>query len=229
MDRYRPVMAPSFRSSPPGCADLLEAGHQQPLKPVRTSAAFQAQLLAPGGYGPGDLLIRKTQCGGLIHARCSQRTVGRDAFRQDRRRAFRASSGMTGWSWWRGANRRTLFRLAWKGYAPGRGSSFVSSSSGSTPPSRCCSCLRRISCIKAASRASSSAPGSWPGFSPELPGGCSGSPMARFSSNPGPLAQYPAISIALRDHPRPSCPVTSPPTGSSDTIRGMCVRSLDCR
>jgi len=52
-------LAPSFRSSPSGCADLLEAGHQQPLKPVRTSAAFQAQLLAPGGHGPGDLLIRK--------------------------------------------------------------------------------------------------------------------------------------------------------------------------
>ncbi len=61
-------LAPSFRSSPSGCADLLEAGHQQPLKPVRTSAAFQAQLLAPGGHGPGDLLIRKAQCGGLIHA-----------------------------------------------------------------------------------------------------------------------------------------------------------------
>ena len=161
--------------------------------------------------------------------RCSQRTVGRDAFRQDRRRAFRTGSGMTGWSWWRGADRRTLFRLAWKGYAPGRGSSFVSSSSGSTPPSRCCSCPRRISCIKAASRASSSAPGSCPGFSPELPGGCSGSPMARFSSNPGSLAQYPARSVVLRDRPRLSCPATSPPTGSSDTIRGSSGRSSEGR
>ena len=149
--------------------------------------------------------------------RCSQRTAGWDTFRQDRRRALRTSSGMTGWSWWRGVDRRTLFRLAWQGYAPGRGSSFVSSSSGSTPPSRCCSCLRRISCIKAASRASSSTPGSWRGFSPELPGGCPGSPMARFSSNPESLAQYPARSIVLRDCLRLSCPATSAPTGSSGT------------
>ena len=47
MDRYRPVIGTLLPPISPGCAELLEAGHQQPLKPVRTSAAFQAQLLVP--------------------------------------------------------------------------------------------------------------------------------------------------------------------------------------
>jgi len=107
--------------------------------------------------------------------------------------------GMTGWSWWAGADRRVaLFRSAWPGYAPGRGSSSVGSGWDSTPPSRCCSCVRRTSRIKAASCASSSTSGSWPGFPPELPGGCSSSSIARSSSNPGSLAQYPARSIVSR-------------------------------
>jgi hypothetical protein len=68
---------------------------------------------------------------------------------------------------------------------------------------------------------------SWPGSSSReaMPGTCSGSLMAGFSSSPWSLAQLPARSIVLRDRPPPSCPATSSSTGHNGTPSAACLDS----
>jgi hypothetical protein len=104
--------------------------------------------------------------------------------------------------------------LAKPSYAPGPGSSSTSSSSqGSTPPSRCCSCLRMTSRIKATSRASFTTSESWLGSPPGLPGAGSRSLITRSSFRPGSW-------LNVRPEPlSPAPPRPGMPAGNLTVVR----------
>jgi hypothetical protein len=68
-DRYRSVIgARPFANLAPGCADLVAAGPNKPLKSSRISAVSQAQRLELGGHRPGHPLISKTPSSGQVQA-----------------------------------------------------------------------------------------------------------------------------------------------------------------
>ena len=135
-----------------------------------------------------------------------------DPHRSPRNLGGRSICALTGCCWYRQSlPATTRFRLTLPRYSSAPGPSLSSPSSGSTPPSRCCSCVRRTSRINAVSRASSGTLEPWSGSPPEVPWGCSRSSMTRSSSRPESLAQHPAGVIVLLNGQRRPCPAEDPP------------------